>query len=54
MPCRAREAPGTAAGAEVRSCVEEAVGAHVGAWLERHPEQSAAVVRRIAGGAGRA
>lgn len=41
------------AGAEVRSCVEEAVRDHVGAWLERHPEQASAVVARVARGAGR-
>ncbi|MFE4305882.1 ATP-binding protein [Streptomyces sp. NPDC056891] len=41
------------AGAEVRSCVEEAVRVRVGAWLERHPEQASAVVHRIVGGAGR-
>ncbi|WP_073903775.1 ATP-binding protein [Streptomyces sp. CB02009] len=41
-------------GAEVRSCVEEAVRAHVGTWLERHPEQASSVVRRIVGAAGRA
>ncbi|MET7754217.1 DNA gyrase subunit B [Streptomyces sp. NPDC005389] len=41
-------------GAEVRSCVEEAVRVHVGTWLERHPEQASAVVRRIVGGVGRA
>ncbi|MFD5367263.1 DNA gyrase subunit B [Streptomyces sp. NPDC127103] len=40
-------------GAEVRSCVEEAVRAHVGTWLERHPQQASAVVRRIVGAEGR-
>ncbi|MCX4986797.1 ATP-binding protein [Streptomyces sp. NBC_00572] len=44
---------GRLAGAAVRSCVEEAVRDHVGAWLERHPEQAAAVVDRIVRGAGR-
>ncbi|WP_338497956.1 ATP-binding protein [Streptomyces sp. SJL17-4] len=40
-------------GAEVRSCVEDAVRVHVGTWLERHPEQASAVVGRIVRGARR-
>jgi DNA gyrase subunit B len=37
-------------GAAVRACVAEAVREHLGAWLEGHPEQAAAVVGRIVRG----
>ncbi|WP_328964749.1 ATP-binding protein [Streptomyces virginiae] len=35
--------------AAVRACVGEAVGEHLGAWLEENPEQATAVVDRILG-----
>ncbi|MBO1330689.1 hypothetical protein [Streptomyces sp. VRA16 Mangrove soil] len=35
------------AGAFVHECVEQAVEEHVGAWLERHPEQADGLVDRI-------
>ncbi|MFG2483788.1 ATP-binding protein [Streptomyces virginiae] len=35
--------------AAVRACVGEAVGEHLGAWLEANPEQATAVVGRILG-----
>ncbi|MBD0672926.1 DNA gyrase subunit B [Streptomyces sp. CBMA156] len=35
----------------VRGCVGQAVREHLGAWLEAHPEQAAAVVRQAARGA---
>ncbi|MGW1962644.1 DNA gyrase subunit B [Streptomyces sp. NPDC001935] len=31
----------------VHACVRDAVVAHLGTWLERHPEQAAAVIARI-------
>ncbi|WP_328835665.1 ATP-binding protein [Streptomyces europaeiscabiei] len=37
-------------GAAVRACVAEAVGEHLGTWLETHPEEAAAVVGRIVRG----
>ncbi|WP_405891432.1 ATP-binding protein [Streptomyces sp. NBC_00133] len=41
---------GTLGGAAVRACVASAVREHLGAWLEGHPEQAAAVVGRIVRG----
>lgn len=38
-------------GSSVRTSVAEAVREHLGAWLERHPEQAAAIVGRIIQGA---
>jgi DNA gyrase subunit B len=38
---------------EARFCVEEAVREHLGMWLERHPEQAAAVIGRRRAGGGR-
>lgn len=38
---------GRLGGAAVHPCVAEAVREHLGAWLEGHPEQAAAVVGRI-------
>ncbi|MYS12279.1 DNA gyrase subunit B, partial [Streptomyces sp. SID6041] len=40
-------------GAEVRSGVEDTVRDHVRSWLEGHPEEASAVVRRVARGADR-
>ncbi|MER6784286.1 hypothetical protein ABT330_06535 [Streptomyces sp. NPDC000658] len=31
----------------VHACVRDAVQAHLGTWLERHPDQAAAVIDRI-------
>ncbi|MFE2296780.1 hypothetical protein ACFXAW_01130 [Streptomyces sp. NPDC059445] len=31
----------------VHACVRDAVQAHLGTWLERHPDQAAAVIARI-------
>ncbi|MFM9588360.1 DNA gyrase subunit B [Streptomyces scabiei] len=41
---------GLLGGTQVRERVAEAVREHLGAWLEAHPEQAAAIVGRIAGG----
>ncbi|MGW6204889.1 hypothetical protein ACWF9B_14800 [Streptomyces sp. NPDC055089] len=45
------EFPGSTGGvlgnATVRPCVAEAVRAHLGSWLETHPEQAATVVGPI-------
>ncbi|MFE6286365.1 hypothetical protein [Streptomyces sp. NPDC057877] len=41
---------GRLGGAEVRACVEGAVREHLGAWLEEHPEQAAAVVAHLVRG----
>ncbi|MFI6422922.1 DNA gyrase subunit B [Streptomyces sp. NPDC050842] len=38
-------------GAAVRAGVAEAVQEHLGTWLERHPEQAAAIVGRVVQGA---
>ncbi|WP_405717715.1 DNA gyrase subunit B [Streptomyces sp. NBC_01537] len=45
---------GLLGGDAVRACVGEAVREHLGTWLERHPEQAAAVVGRIVRSARRA
>ncbi|MEF9886925.1 hypothetical protein [Streptomyces sp. P9-A4] len=38
-------------GAAVRTSVADAVREHLGTWLERHPEQAAAIIGRIIQGA---
>ncbi|WP_324617223.1 hypothetical protein [Streptomyces sp. NRRL F-2580] len=43
---------GVLGGSAVRNSVAEAVREHLGTWLERHPEQAAAIVGRIIQGAG--
>jgi DNA gyrase subunit B len=40
---------GVLGGDAVRACVAEAVRAHLGTWLEEHPEPAMAVVSRITG-----
>ena len=40
---------GVLGGGAVRACVAEAVRAHLGTWLEEHPERAMAVVSRITG-----